>query len=79
MGSISLSPSVPIGYGHRYWVIARAATSTTFNGWNWSYYGEHDVCVLPGRHDVDEHDQQHQLVRRRRLLEALQGVAEPTM
>jgi hypothetical protein len=38
-GSISISPSVPIGYGHRYWVIVRAATSMTFDAWNWSYYG----------------------------------------
>jgi hypothetical protein len=39
VGSISVSPSVPIGAGPKYWIIARAATSTTFNGWNWSCYG----------------------------------------
>jgi hypothetical protein len=35
-GVATVSPSVPIGAGHTYWVIARAPASTTYNGWAWN-------------------------------------------
>ena len=37
--TINLPVTVPIGAGRTYWVIARAGTSTTWDGWNWNYYG----------------------------------------
>lgn len=40
VGVAPVSPSVPIGAGHTYWVIARAPISTTYNGWAWNYYGD---------------------------------------
>jgi hypothetical protein len=37
--TIILPATVPIGAGRTYWVIARAGTTTTNDGWNWNYYG----------------------------------------
>jgi hypothetical protein len=76
VGSISVSPSVPIGYGHRYWIIVRPAASNTYSGWNWSYYGGSTTFAFPGRDDVGEHVRADQLVRSGRLFEALQGLVE---
>lgn len=41
--SITVSQSIPVGAGHTYWLIAAAATTTTWDAWSWNYYGDTDT------------------------------------